>query len=490
MAQEEKSIIRSLLDPTLTLDEISFEDVEEGTSVKQDGVKRGEKVQQQMGDVYPLIKINDYTIAKDELEKMVIDTTGFIPEIYIKFTMGSSPNVAVTQSIPKDGDRMNVFVKARNDAFKPIRNDYLITNVETTKGADAQGHGSSIIVYGELFIPTFNDEIITSYNGTTFDVLQQIAEKLELGFASNEAETDDEQTWICANDNYKNFIKHICSSSWKDENSFFKCFIDVYYHLNFINVNNQFSDSIEIDDALIDTLTSTDAFESEKSVQTKGKKIFSNAKGYAGTNNFIQNFRLINQSSETAKRYGYKMHCQFFEQNTLNSWDIFSEPLIVSGSADEKILLKGKAGEDFYKTQIKKRWAGLQYSLPEHNVHEKFLYARIHNLINNAELEKLKVEMHIARANFNIYRGERIPCIFMTTGDIPKAQAGGTPEEEEEGGEFKAAGRPVLDKFISGFFMIHGMTFTYNTRNPDDPENRGNFIERVTVTRRAWPTPV
>jgi len=314
MPQEEKSIIRSLLDPTLALDEISVEDVEEGTNPDLDGAKRGEKYQKQQGDTFPLIQINDYLIAEDELEKMVIDTSGFLPEIHIKFTLGKSPNVALTQRIPKDGDRMNVFIKARNDAFKPIRNDYLITNVETTKGADAQGHGSAIIVYGELFIPTLNDEIITSYNGTTYDVLQQIAEKLEIGFATNETETDDEQTWICANDNYKNFIKHICSSSWKDENSFFKCFIDVYYHLNFINVNNQFSDSVEIDDALIDLLSSTDSKSDESTVQTGGKKLFSNQSNFAGTNSFIQNFQIINQSSETAKRYGIKCTANFLNK--------------------------------------------------------------------------------------------------------------------------------------------------------------------------------
>lgn len=489
MGQKEKSIIRSLLDPTILLDEISFRDAEEGTDVDNAAPSRGTKLQKELGNTFPLIQINDYILHQEEVEKVVIDNTGFLPIIDLRFTLGASPSTFVSTAMPKDGDRINIFIRARDDAFKPIRNDYLVTDVSTTKGANNQGDGMTIRISGELFVPGINDERIVAFNGNSIDVLEEIANELGLGFATNEVGTSDEQTWICANDTYANFIHHIVDSSWKDEKSYFTAFIDVYYHLNFINTSNQFGDITEIDDALIDTLISQDTKEGEEISMGVEKKIFTNVEDRKGTNMYISNYRVINNSSEIAKRYGYKMHCEFFEQNSLGKWDIYAEPIITEGSENDKIILKGKAGEDFYKTQLKKRWAGIQYSRDEHNVHEKYLYSQVHNLMNNMELEKMKLEIEVPRANFNIYRGERIPCILISSGDPMKTAFLETEEEIKEGGEFNKPGRPVMDKFYSGFYMIQGMIFKYQARNPNNTQEFGHFTEEVVLTRREWPTP-
>lgn len=489
MPQEEKSIIRSLIDPTIPLDEISFNDTEEGTDDVNGGAARGKKIQKEVGNVFPLIQINDYVLQQDEVEKLTIDNTGFLPTIDIRFTLGSSPSTFLTTSMPKDGDRVNVFIRARDDAFKPIRNDYLVTDVSTSKGANNQGDGMTIRISGELFVPGINDERIVAVKGSSVDALEEIAESLGLGFATNETSTADEQTWICGNDTYVNFIQHIVSSAWKDEKSYYSAFIDVYYHLNFVNVGNQFSDSTEIDDALVDTLFTQDTLEGEEISMSKEKKVFTNIEERQGTNMYISNYRIINNSSDISKRYGYKMHCEFFEQNSLEKWDIYAEPIITPGTENEKILLKGKAGEDFYKTQIKKRWAGIQYSSPEHNVHENYLYSQVHNLINTAELEKLKLEIEVPRANFNIYRGERIPCVLLSSGNPMKTAFMEQEEEIKEGGEFAKPGRPVLDKIYSGFYMIQGMIFKYEARNPNKTDEFGHFTEEVIMTRREWPTP-
>jgi len=485
MAQEEKSIIRSLLEPTIALDELSFADVEEGTN---SGNFRGDKVQKTIGNLFPMIVINDYIISEEELERMTIDTTGFIPLITIKMVL-SQTSTFVSKAMPKDGDLMNVFVRARSNEFKPIRNDYLITNVSTSKSVTPDGHGMSIIIGGELFIPNLYDERIVAKNGSSYEAIKEIAQDLGLGFASNESFTADEQTWLCGNNSYYNFIHHITDSSWKNENSFFQCFIDIYYHLNFVNVNNQFSDQVRIDDALVDTLFSQDTLEGEEIALTIDRKVFTNITDKQGTPMWIKKYAMINQSSDLAKKYGYKMHCEFFEQNTLEKWDIFSEPLIVESSENNKILLKGRPNEDFYKTQIKKRWAGLQYSLPEHNVHDKYLYAQINNLMNNTELKKLQLKIEVPRANFNIYRGERVPCVLISVGDPRKTPYLQGEQELSEGGDLSSPTAPVLDKFLSGYYMIQGMVFSYKTRNPDLPEDRAFFSEDIILSRRVWPVP-
>ena len=112
--------------------------------------------------------------------------------------------------------------------------------------------------------------------------------------------------------------------------------------------------------------------------------------------------------------------------------------------------------------------------------------------MNLQELKKMQVHIEVPRANFNIYRGERIPCVFISTGDPQKSNFIKQEAEIEAAGDdeyFDVAGGPVLDKFYSGFYMILGMVYTYNTKNPQDSEDRGYFAEDVVLTRRTWPTP-
>ena len=489
MPQEEKSIIRSLLDPTIALDEMSYKDIEEGTN--NGYTERGDKESKNVGNNFPLIIINDYTVSEDETERMTIDSTGKVPTIALTMNL-QDQSTFLSKSMPKDGDRINLFIRARNDAFKPVRNDYLITSVDTSKSQTESGDGMVVNLSGELFIPGFRDEAIRSKQGTTYDVLFEIAEDLGLGFATNEDATEDEQIWICANEGYRNYLNHICDAAWKNEESFYEWYIDIYYHLNFVNINNQFSNSTEIDDALLDTLLSDDTKQGEEISTATDKKLFTNIQDKRGTPMFIKRYKLVNESSEISNVLGYKMHCEFFEQNSLQKWDLYAEPMIVPGSEEDKILLKGRAGEDYYRTQIKRRWSGVQYSLPEHNVHEKYLFSRIHNLMNFGEIGKMQVHIEVPRANFNIYRGERIPCIFIATGDPIKSNLLQQEAEKEAGGEdpnFAVPGAPTLDKFYTGFYMIRGMIFSYETANPQDPENRGHFTEDVILARREWPTP-
>jgi hypothetical protein len=486
MAQEEKSIIRSLLDPTIVLDTMEFDDVEEETN--PDSGSRGTKVQKQMGNIVPFIKINTYIVSESELTRMEINCTDFLPEISLEFVM-SGPSTFISRDMPKDGDLINVFIRGRSDLFKPIRNDYLITNVSTSESGSPDGGGMVINLTGTLHIPTIHDEVNLAIKGTSYDTLFQIAESLGLGFASNDTHTSDEQYWVSTYDRYTDFIDEITRAAWKDENSFFTAYIDLYYHLNFINVNNQFTNSSEIDEALLDTLLSNDEVEGQEISTTNVKKIFTNIEDKRGTNMFIKAFSLENNSSDISRQYGYKMYAQFYEQNTLQNWEIFSEPLIVEGSENDKILLKGRPGEDFYKTQVRRKWLGVQYSVAEHNVHEKYLFSQVHNIINNKELEKMKVHIEVPRANFNIYRGERIPCIFISGSDPLKTPFIQQPEETTgEGSETLAqTGAPALDKFYSGFYMIQGMTFTYEARGDND--EYGVLTETVVLTRREWPTP-
>jgi hypothetical protein len=67
---DDKTVIRSLLKPSIILDDIIVEDLFEGTSDKleqQKGGKSGRQYQNSMGTDYPLITVNGYVFTKEEI---------------------------------------------------------------------------------------------------------------------------------------------------------------------------------------------------------------------------------------------------------------------------------------------------------------------------------------------------------------------------------------------------------------------------------------
>ncbi len=502
MPQDEKSIIRSLFKPSIGLDDLILKDIYTGTSeetpkdLKNGGVNR--QYQKDIGVDYPFIAINAYVFKTGEILDFELDANDFIPKVYLKVGLFDSAAFK-SQTFPKDGDILSLFIRAKDNAFKPIRNDYLITNVRAGKGLN-EGRGSTIEFFGELFVPHMQDEIVKSFEGTSFEVLQKI---LQLGFATNETTTSDTQKWICGGDTYSNFLQYITKHSWKDDKSFYQCYIDVYYHLNFVNVNNQVDGDGKIDAAILDSTLMKDIVSDQKVEEGSKKKVpkmLSDMTNFSGTNMFIRTYEVHNNSSAISKKWGYKSYIQFFDQKSNKTWEIFVDPLVSEGSEKQKILLKGrpfpkaadgKAQEEYWKTQNKYFWRGIQYR----DVHDKYMFSELWNERNAEELEKMYMTADIERWNPNIYRGEKIPIILHTMSDPAKRMKDGTPDDKKVPANQTPA---VMDQFYSGYYMVDGLTWQYSmfTENTDyqpnasaKPPQPSGFIQVVKLTRREWPVP-
>jgi hypothetical protein len=495
------------MDPAIPLDSIEIYDADYGTNKNSsmEGEPRDYKETKNVGTNFPYIEINNYVFNQDEILNFSIDYTGFLPKVSFKvFVKGKTfPSGA----IPKDGDLASVFIRALNDTFKPIRNDYRITSV-TSKGADSEGMYGAYTINGELFVPHLYDEVVVSYKGTSYNVLKEIARELKLGFASNDTATADEQTWISPRTDYREYILSIADHAWKDEQSFFDVFIDVYYNLNFVNINNQFSEDTNVDLALLTNLRITDTMGGETTEKQlteltgQTSKILTNWPDYKGTPGFIHRYNVSNKSNQVSQAYGYKTYTQFFEQNSEQYWSIYVDPLNTEGAGGNKIILKGRTtkpgtpSEDYWKTQARHVWMGIQYTAPEGNAHEKYNYAKLWNDRNNVELEKITINIDLERGNFNLYRGERIPLILFVMNDIRHQTILNSPEQEQPDAMYPSM---ILDRFYSGYYMIAGMSFSYSQDSPissmgmpteENPRNPPGFIHKVYLTRREWPTPV
>jgi hypothetical protein len=515
MAQDEKTIIRSLLDPKIKIDRLEAEDAFTGTSEQlpdnKKGTSTGHQVQNELGVMYPFITINNYVFDANEIDYFTIDATGFLPQVTFIFTLYKT-DAFRSQGYPKDGDILSVFLRAKNNAFKPIRNDYIIKNVSSGEGMQ-ENRGGTTTITGELFIPHIKDQLIKSYTGTSFDVLNQIAQELQMGFATNETSTSDSQAWLCAGSSWEEYIQHIAGASWKDENSFYKCYIDVYYHLNFINVNNQLEGEGQLAAGILDITLATDFYsdkigEVERS-QSKAPKFLTMLENMAGTNVFIHGYKTKNESSRIHEEHGYKYNVQFFDMKSLKYWNIFVDPKTSDGAENKKIILKGRtfpkkedeakdgkspSAEEYWKTQNRYVWKGIQST----NVHDKYTFAIAHNERNLLELKKLYLEVNVERWNPNIYNGERIPLLLTSQADERKAYIDAAGGDRKAVDQDQGAGAvPVLDQFYSGYYMVNGVSFTYkkdgpvNTQGPNAGKYNGPaFYQTFVMTRREWPTPL
>lgn len=496
---DDNSVIRSLFAPQIKLDDMVMEDLFTGTSdvVDAKGGLSGRQYQNMVGVDYPFVIINGYTFAVHEIIKLSIDATGFLPDIDLTVAM-TSTDTFKTARIPKDGDLISVFIRAKNDSFKPIRNDYIITYVDVAPNSAPEGRGSTITLRGTLFIPHIDDQVIKFFEGSSFDVLQKIAKELKLGFATNESSTDDSQVWICPGDSLKNTILDVTAHSYKDEKSFYNCFIDIYYHLNFINVNTQVVSEGKMSAAILDFV----AFKDDKpdlaqsGSQQQGKKFLSDMENFKGTNFFVETYSLQNNSTAISKRWGYKTYVQFYDQQTQDTWSIYVDPIVTEGAQDKAILLKGRpypkaadgtAEEKYWEKQNKYVWLGVQTK----NVHDMYLYSKIWNKRNLEELDKLYLEVEITRWNPNMYRGEKIPIILYTMGDPSNVLVNEVPAEANTPVNEP---HPVANQFYSGYYMIDGFTLNYTISKTDgssDPPPEGNMAitQNMVLRRREWPIP-
>ena len=516
MAQDEKTIIRSLLDPKIKIDRLEVEDAFVGTSDKLPDNKKdtatGHQVQNEVGVDYPFLSINNYVFDADEIKLFKIDATDFLPQVTFMFTL-TKTDAFRSQGYPKDGDILNVFIRAKNNAFKPIRNDYIIKNVMSGGGGNENAGGTTTIS-GELFIPHIKDELIKSYSGTSFDVLNKIAQELEMGFATNETSTTDSQAWLCAGSTWEEYINHIVEAAWKDENSFYKCYIDVYYHLNFINVNNQIEGDGAMAAGILDVTIAKDFFNNKvgdvAAAEKPVGKFLTNMGNMSGTNMFIRDYKTKNESSRINEQYGYKYNVQFFDLKSLKYWNIFVDPKTSDGAENKKIILKGRtfpkkeeekdaqgrspSASEYWKTQNKFVWKGIQST----NVHDKYTFAIAHNERNLLELKKLYLEVNVERWNPNIYNSERIPLLLISQADPVKAAADASNNDAVAQDTPQGAGaQPSMDQFYSGFYMVNGIMFTYNQDGPrkNVGPDAGNyngpaFFQTFVMTRREWPTPL
>jgi hypothetical protein len=407
---------------------------------------------------------------------------------------------------PMDGDVVSVYLRPPDNVNqKPIRIDFDI------KGISGDPASGQFGVRGIMKVPGLYAEVCKSFpKGNSFDHLQDIAEELKLGFASNETATDDSMARLISFETYETFINETVKSTYKDDDSFFDWYIDPYYYLCLVNLNKQFSTEDKVEDINISTTTplSGQPLEDKAESTMSGPLLLTNRSDRKGTNIYIESFSQQNNSAQIWIRNGYKRYSQYFsisDDNQTEYVSTFVDPLTTPGAEEDAIIQKGRANDNFYEKQVKYKWLGKQSS---DNVHENYIFSTLLNFQNLQEIQKMSLDIELGGMNFYLYRYMRLPIVIYEKAGKGFQQANKLkdrddaldespkdtdPKEGEGGRGSEGGGKPntaevgsdprdeVKNNHLSGYYLINSIKYTY--------ENPGPIKMKLNLIRREWPIP-
>jgi len=474
MSAIERNIL-TVIKPALVLDQLAIPDLESGTE-NSDNTTMKEKGSK-FSSVTPLIRINQYEIQTDRLSMFVLDCTGFYPTC--RFVFSDRDGLFTARHFPKDGDIIQMYIRSAGEetTFKPIRIDFTIEDIVPLGGGGSTNQPSKIKVEGRMNIPNLFTEKVEFQIGNSWDALLNIAEGLQLGYASNVDNTVDEQTWTNPYDTSMKFIQDIVANSYLNEDSFFTVYIDQYYTLTLVEVNRLFDQATDIEESLMytqnapDTMGSGDLTDSEYPFPN----ILSNMIQMQGTARYVSKYQQINESGEISKNNGYKRYSQFWDLNTKEFISEFVDPIV--GDTPGMIPVgKGRLVNDQVEgprnEQVKYKYMGTQGD----NVHANFTYSAILNYQNLVEINKLGMVIELDTVNPAILRYSRIFCIMYEYGSGAKAvltapsndenTPSGTQrrtEREDNLGNDITTQTGVLNEYLTGFYVITGIEYILTT---------------------------
>ena len=186
----------------------------------------------------PLLWYNGIYIPPTMIDSLVLSSGEFTPSLQVYFKDETSE--LINTGFALDNTIISLYIDSRtkdsdsSPALRPIRMDFKITEYAHLE------EENMFYVEGLPNVDGLFLQKIKSYpNMTSFDCLHNVAQSIGLGFRSNVSTTNDAMTWLNLSLENHAFIKDVTKRVYKSENSFFTSFIDFYYSLNLIDIDDK-----------------------------------------------------------------------------------------------------------------------------------------------------------------------------------------------------------------------------------------------------------
>jgi len=397
----------------------------------------------------------------------------------------------------------SVWIQSPVEPLSSQASDFLINNISSMT---VPGSPETIYtVTGELHIPKIHGTVSKAFsNKTSLDALQEVAKDLNLGFADNITESpNDKMTWLIPNYNYRDAISHFSSMAYTRDTAFFDCFIDRYYHLNFINVEEMLSQTGKPEQGIMNLRPdhiNTDKVDPEKKGETPTETTvditLTNRANARNTEFFIKEWSLLSNHGEILKDNSLRKYANWYdhgantnheESDSVNFISHFAEPLESAASNDGSRSHRAELTEFANADSVIKKWVGINYG----NAHANYKFAQLINQHNKAETEKNLLKVKTEGFNINIVRGSRIGVeIYLARNESIQATSLRTDpnpnpnlinEKSKELMDSKNSPLSAeMDKTLSAFYYVKSIKHTYTN---------GLFETELLLSRRQWILP-
>ena len=432
----------------INTDSSTSNDISQNVSIKASEV---------VGDIVPLININEFIFTESDVKYLEINESGFTPTIKIKVI--DRTGAFTHKFFPRNKSLMKIYVKSNNKNVKAIRCDFLITNIKSSYGGNdvgmSEGRGCHYTIDGILNIPKITDNQTHIYNETAYNALFDLVDNIDLGFSTNELSTNDKMSWIQPNMSYQEMVEFITDHAYKDGDSFYTSFIDRYYNLTFINMKDMLSQDTEFD-AMFLSLTQNKSYYDKNNISdtndTPVDNILTNFSGHKGLPNFITGYKPSSKQGLTLLENPNRKNMYYYDINasTNNAEKFISMFVEPFGSVI--------TDEEIGNNQINV-WSGIDYN----NTHRNFIYAEHSNAQNIIDYNKTKLSVSLIGVNLNLLRGMRVPVMIFKEGfENEMNEETYLPENHESSDVKNLNGNVTYDADNSGYYVINNIRFIYD----------------------------
>lgn len=397
----------------------------------------------------PLIMINSTVIDFDAIQYFSLKSIGKLPEL----VMTVEDRYEIINNIDKTGNDNEVriqIIPRFDNAYKKIDLTFFITNIQI--------NGSLLRLTCTYKLPSLiSSQYKTFGEIDTYSLFKEIAVETQLGFASNISELTDLRYSYCDNCSYLDLMNNEIQFSNASEHVI-DWWVDLWDNINLVDIKERY-ESVDKDEDL-QIWVAGQINEITQNIETKPYKVpavINNLPIYNNSELFVKEYTIQNKSGAniskgTDKVYGIyedinKEYSDFFIQDGDIKNDIFKKYEYVGETYGEYNYLYSKQLRDAFLQKIITETINVTLQSP------LFGLMRGHkvNFIRYINDDKIENKMRILEKN-NI---------------IDRNIESNIPLSNYELGEDSGNGRFVLDRTVSGQYLILGVNIIYTNNKWD-----------------------
>lgn len=347
----------------------------------------------------PFIWFNDVQI--DLISKFRISSSSFLPTLYVEFE--DQYSYYDNLRFPNDDARIRVFISSRSEILRPIYCEFKVTSFTKIGAKNYKLEG--ILNVNQMYISK-----VQSFNSSTsFEVLKKFAQLSKLGYSVNVNDTSDKMTWINPGDRGMDFCKDVIKRSYRSDQAFMYGFVDLYYNLNFIDIEQQLNFDLSKQTGILTGGLNEIQEQLALAKETDALYMYlTNDESSSTTPNYIESYKIFNSSTSKSIKEGYSNRIKYYDWQTKDLL-IFNMGTITN---EDNVILKTD-DEEFLQENIKQFWEG---RLLSNNAHNNYHFANVQNTINLNDIQKIGIEIILPNPNFNLYRFMKIYILLINQG--------------------------------------------------------------------------